>query len=336
VTHDSPPLPSTDLPEETLATARSAEALERFVLGAAFDDPVALHKAIETGLRAEDFSTDERATAWRALVRLDADELPFDGFGFDAALARVAPSWGQQRRHDLAAVLIESVVSGAWVDVHAQGVIRWARYRRAERFARRALAAAPHTPHDVDGWCERFAEGALRACEEPGADAKPVLISESVADLVESRLSPSADAESVRLSLPWERLTDATGGLRAGQLIILAARPKVGKSAAVLAIALHVALTGPVLFASLEMTRAEVSERTVSILGRVNASVASGSRRADAEDREALMRAASLASRLPVHAHQPSSRSAQDQSARGAPPDRGGLPAAHGERERGA
>lgn len=290
-----------DLPEETPALAHSAEALERFVLGASFDDPAALHRAIETGLRPEDFSSDERATAWRALVRLDADDLPFDAFGFDTALARVAPSWGQPRRHELAGVLIESVVAGAWVDVHAQGVIRWARWRRAERFARKVVASAPQTPADVDGWCERFAEGALRACEEPGEDARPSMLSDTVADLVERRLSPPVDAEDERLSLPWPGLTAATGGLRPGQLVILAARPKVGKSAAALAVALHVAATGPVLFASLEMTRQEVSERAVSILARVPAPVATGNRPPLGADVTALHEAAAIASRLPLH-----------------------------------
>ncbi|MEY4375219.1 MAG: Replicative helicase [Candidatus Eisenbacteria bacterium] len=289
-----------DLPSETLACADSADALERLVLGASFDDPTSLHKAIETGLRAEDFSSEDRAMMWRALVRLDADELPFDAIGLETALSLVAPAWGTPRRHELIASVVDWVVSGAWVDVHALGVIRWARWRRAERFARKAIATAPTTSSAVDSWCERFTEGALKTCEEPTEAAKPVSIASCVADLVERRLNPSADEEGERLSLPWRALTVATGGLRPGQLVVLAARPKVGKSAAVLAIALHVALTGPVLFCSLEMTRAEVSERTVSILARVDASVAQGIRPPDAAARTELMEASSIASRLPL------------------------------------
>lgn len=286
-----------DLPTETLATADSADALERFVLGAAFDDPTSLHKAIETGLRAEDFSTEDRATLWRALVRVDADGLPFDALGLETALSLVAPTWGPTRRRDLVAAAVDLVVSGAWVDVHAAGVIRWARWRRAERFARKALASAPITSSAVDSWCERFAEGALRACEEPGEDAKPIALSQAVADLVDRRLHPTTD-EGERYPLPWRGLTALTGGLRPGQLIILAARPKVGKSAAALAIALHAAASGPVLFASLEMTRAEVSERAVSILARVDAAVASGAKTPDDAAITDLVEATRIAERL--------------------------------------
>lgn len=286
-----------DLPTETLATADSADALERFVLGAAFDDPTSLHKAIETGLRAEDFSTEDRATLWRALVRVDTDALPFDALGLETALSLVAPAWGPTRRRDLVAVAVDGVVSGAWVDVHALGVIRWARWRRAERFARKAIASAPSTSSAVDSWCERFTEGALKTCEEPTEASKPVALSESVAALVNQRLSPSSD-DGERYPLPWRGLTVLTGGLRPGQLVVLAARPKVGKSAAALAIALHAAAAGPVLFASLEMTRAEVSERAVSILARVDASVASGVRPPDDNAQRELLEATSIASRL--------------------------------------
>lgn len=289
-----------DLPNETPAVADSTDALERLVLGAAFDDPDSLHKALATGLRAEDFSTEDRATLWRALVRVDTDGLPFDALGLESALTLVAPAWSTQRRHDLIALAVDWITSGAWVDVHALGVIRWARYRRAERFARKALAAVPSTSSAVDSWCERFAEGALRACEEPSEATKPVALAESVADLVERRLNPKPDEDGDRIVLPWRSLTLATGGLRAGQLVILAARPKVGKSAMALAIALHAAVTGPVLFASLEMTHEEVSERAASILARVDASVASGARPPDEAARAELLQAAQMASRLPL------------------------------------
>lgn len=53
-----------------------------------------------------------------------------------------------------------------------------------------------------------------------------------------------------------------TGGLRGGKLVIIGARPGVGKTALALHIAAHVARhTGPVLIVSLEMDEAEITAR---------------------------------------------------------------------------
>jgi replicative DNA helicase len=290
----------TDLPVETPSGATTPDALERLVLGAAFEDPDALERATATGLRAEDFSSDERATLWRALCHCAAQSLPYDAMGLESALIAVAPQWGTPRRHDAIAVVVDSVCTGAFVDQHARGVTAWARLRRATRFAHRALSTSPQSPQGVSAWLDRFAEGALKACEDATEDTRPVPLSAAVDALVERRLHPTPEPEEGRLSLPWHAVTHATGGLRPGQLIVLAARPKVGKSALALAIALHAATVAPVLFASLEMTRVEVAERVVSILGSVHADAAAGKRLPTHDEIDALMSARSLAEKLPV------------------------------------
>ena len=59
----------------------------------------------------------------------------------------------------------------------------------------------------------------------------------------------------------WDDLDELTGGMRAGQLIVVASRPAVGKSAVLLNVAAHAALSGvPVLVCSLEMSRQECME----------------------------------------------------------------------------
>lgn len=59
------------------------------------------------------------------------------------------------------------------------------------------------------------------------------------------------------------------GGLRPGQLMVLAARPAMGKTSLALGIALGAATRGPVHFSSLEMTRDELSARAVSLRSQV-------------------------------------------------------------------
>lgn len=62
------------------------------------------------------------------------------------------------------------------------------------------------------------------------------------------------------------------GGLHASELVILAARPAMGKTALALNIAEHVAISRdtPVLFVSLEMSALELGDRLLCSLARVN------------------------------------------------------------------
>jgi replicative DNA helicase len=63
-----------------------------------------------------------------------------------------------------------------------------------------------------------------------------------------------------------------TGGLHNGELIILAARPSMGKTALAMNIAENVVLKGkaPVLFVSLEMSGIELADRLLCSVARVN------------------------------------------------------------------
>lgn len=67
-------------------------------------------------------------------------------------------------------------------------------------------------------------------------------------------------------------LDGMTGGLHEGELIILAARPSMGKTALATNISDHVAIGGgrTTLFVSLEMSRLELAERMLCAHGRIN------------------------------------------------------------------
>lgn len=61
-----------------------------------------------------------------------------------------------------------------------------------------------------------------------------------------------------------------SGGFRRGNLIIVAGRPGMGKTAFAGCMALHAALTGvPTLFLSMEMADTELADRMIAIAGRV-------------------------------------------------------------------
>jgi replicative DNA helicase len=62
------------------------------------------------------------------------------------------------------------------------------------------------------------------------------------------------------------------GGLRPGELVIVGARPSMGKTALGLSIGVHMAATHPVGFLSMEMSQSEVRDRLTAMLGSVSLS----------------------------------------------------------------
>ena len=75
------------------------------------------------------------------------------------------------------------------------------------------------------------------------------------------------------VSTGFKRLDDMTAGLQKGELIIIAGRPSMGKTAFALNIAEHTALAdeNPVAIFSMEMSASALAQRMISSLGRVNA-----------------------------------------------------------------
>jgi replicative DNA helicase len=101
-----------------------------------------------------------------------------------------------------------------------------------------------------------------------------------------------------------------TGGLHGSELIILAARPSMGKTAFAMNIAENVAINSntPVLFVSMEMARIELSQRMLCSQGRIDANkFRSGF--LSKEDRPKLAVAAAKLGQAPLFIDDPPSRS---------------------------
>lgn len=99
---------------------------------------------------------------------------------------------------------------------------------------------------------------------------------EATAHSVSDLIAPFLDRLESTEPLPgvtsgWQDLDALLVRLRPGQLITVGARPSVGKTVAMVNIALHVgiSLREPVLFASLEMSNEEILARMVANLARV-------------------------------------------------------------------
>ena len=106
---------------------------------------------------------------------------------------------------------------------------------------------------------------------------------------------------------------EMTGGLHHGELIILAARPSMGKTALAMNIGEHVSIDQkqPVLFVSLEMSGIELADRMLCSLARVNGHrLRNGTISSD--DRERLIRKANDISQAPLFVDDSPSRTVSE------------------------
>jgi replicative DNA helicase len=117
---------------------------------------------------------------------------------------------------------------------------------------------------------------------------------------VEAILNPASSPDQrSAVRLPWRGLDELLGGLRPGQLVILGARPAVGKTAMALSITLAAAMNKrPAALFSLEMPSSELLQRATCSLARVD-SVRARHGGLDQNERAQLMTQATAIEALP-------------------------------------
>ncbi len=128
-----------------------------------------------------------------------------------------------------------------------------------------AIASDPmRSPDEIQDAIEtEVALATDRHCEH-----HEVRIAEAVGRVLDRMGNEAEDSHAVPTGFddldPW-----LGGGLRPGQLVILAARPSIGKSAFATNVAVNAALSGGVAIASLEMSERELTERMIAAAGDV-------------------------------------------------------------------
>jgi replicative DNA helicase len=244
----------------SVAPPQNLEA-EESVLGAMLLSPGAIG-AVSEVLDASDFYRESHAKAYRAALALYAKGEPVDAITLVDELeerGELEAVGGRVRLHELAA-LVPATANAA----HYARIVR-------EMATLRGLIAAGQQIAQL-GW------------ERPGETQMLVDRAEQVVfELSQSRVSTEFSHIEDLLKESFERITalyeagaDVTGvpsgfrdldrltsGFQPGNLIIVAARPSMGKSALGLCIAANLALRSemPVALFTLEMSKAEVTQR---------------------------------------------------------------------------
>lgn len=174
--------------------------------------------------------------------------------------------------------------SAANIASYARTVVEKARMRALLAFSDEVQGLALR----ADGMTaqERIDEaaGKILALAEGGAGKdEPKSMSEllgAVVNAIDARRERGGAVSG--LPTGFSDLDEKLDGLKAGDLIILAGRPSMGKSALALNIAENVALAGkPVMVFSLEMSDAQLITRALSSVGRINSKTLASGRLTD-------------------------------------------------------
>lgn len=231
--------------------------LEAAVLGALLLEPqyVADVRAV---LTENAFYNPENAALYGIICRLD------DNGDTPDMITVVRHAHAAGIPADTVVGLTQTVGSGVQVFHHAQALADMERRRRMLLYARE-LASRIQSGCDTDEmleWArqevERIADLASRSDEV--RSIKEVL-AEAIDDL-EQRQIVALRGECVGVTTGLSHLDRITGGWRGGQLVVLAGRPAMGKTAVSLHFALAAARVGiPVCYFSLEMPRMQLAGR---------------------------------------------------------------------------
>lgn len=240
---------------------------EQSVLGGLLLQNDALDRIIGQ-ISEQDFYRADHRAIWRRIVTLIEVDKPADV----VTVAEALESHGQLEDTGGLAYLValhQNTPSAANIRHYAQ-IVREKAQRRALLVVGDALQAAILDPDGrTPAQIAAEAENAIAAFGADRGTAEPETASTVMAEV----LRHADDAAGRRgLDTGIADLDTLTGGLEPGQLVIIAARPSVGKTAVALAIARHVARSGhQAAFFSLEMTRNELAGRLLAAEARVPA-----------------------------------------------------------------
>jgi replicative DNA helicase len=236
---------------------------ERGVLGGILRDPDALHD-VRAALRPQEFYFDAHGTIYRAMCDIADRAVPIDLVTLRERLV-AARAFEDIGGTPYLADLWDAVPTAANVEYHAKIVRETATVRGLIHASNEILRDA----YDRVGSADELVASAERKFFDLSAngDGDDLI---GAADLARDALH-AIDERASRdgpdgLLTGFADLDQVFSGMRAGQLIVIGARPSVGKTAMALGIASENAAAGHgVLFASLEMPAGELTDRVLSI-----------------------------------------------------------------------
>jgi replicative DNA helicase len=252
----------------------SVEA-EQSVLGGILLDTSAWDKIADL-VSERDFYRNEHRLIYRHIARLTEHFKPVDvitvaesleshaelekagGLSYLGSLAQNVPTAANIRRY--AEIVRERSIMRKLVEVGSD--IATSAYNPGGRTAGQLLDEAESRVLEINEEGERGSQGFV---------AIPSLLTQ-VVERIETLYGRDNDSDVTGIATGFVDLDKMTSGLQPGDLVIVAGRPSMGKTAFSINIAEHVALEGnkPVAIFSMEMGGAQLAMRMIGSVGRLN------------------------------------------------------------------
>jgi replicative DNA helicase len=242
-----------------LAPPPHSEEAEHAVLGSLMLDNASVDRVSDVLVPA-DFYVYENRVAFESVMRLLGKSKPADP-------VTVFEDCGQPMVYLNA--MVQSVASANHVRHYAQ-IVRERSLARQLIGIGREMEASAHSPEgEVAGKIDA-AMARLTRLGNGSAAQESVLLDEALVTFID-RLQAEADGNTKVMQTGLRALDKLlAGGLREGELMVIGARPKMGKTALVLALARNMAHRYGVLMLSQEMPVHELVARNTAAMGSLN------------------------------------------------------------------
>jgi len=281
-------------------TPPQAIAIEEGVLGALMLDQTALINVIET-LHPEYFYKPEHQAVYRAIFKLFTQSQPVDlltvveRLRLDGELETAGGAYAVSK-------LTENVVSAAHIEYHVRVLSEKFIQREMIRISTETITQAYDETTDVVDLLDKTEQRLMDINDKNfRSDYKP--LGDFVALAKEQIQEAGENTDGVSgIETGFLDLDTMTTGFQPGTLIILAARPAMGKTACALSMARNMAVDfkKPVAFFSLEMTGQELAMRLISGEARLDGKKLKSGKLAGYE-KEQLNHAAQVLSGAPLY-----------------------------------
>lgn len=286
---------ATEMKQHKKLLPYDTEAEEALLAGVFINNPIL--DDIMPILAPEDFYRESNCLIFTAMRRLYEQGKEVDAISVRDTLLRMG-SWEKGVRLNDFGRIVDAVCTSVgfryWTDIIRQTSIR----RRLIQMCQEIASRSSDDMEDVDKLLDEAEQKIFSLAEKRAVSG---LI--PVRDALQAGLSiveRACEGCLAGLVTGFSDLDFITGGLQSKDLIILAGRPGMGKTALALSLAYNVAKSNRgVAFFSLEMSKEQVGLRLASSVSRVDqARLRSG--RLRGEDRRALIEAAEHVSSLPI------------------------------------
>lgn len=275
---------------------RSIEAEER-LLAICASVPGAIDDAIEL-VRPEDMAIDPHQVLLRTLIRMVESGKTIEiGVVYEELkrTGEIDAVGGYSRLCEI----LETGHGATAVKEYATTIRDCSRVRQLIAATSEILQGCYQTIFEADDLiCD--AEQSIFAINERDA-GNNIWDMESLARESHVRLAERTDGQASGILTGFPEIDSRLGGMRTGQLIVLAARPGMGKTALAMAVAVNVAeLDTAALFVSLEMGRCELTDRLICTLGEVDSQRFQAARFLNADEKARITTATERIIKLPV------------------------------------